>query len=139
MKRYLETLKSEKIIRNYDWKRIKNRKLNMHKLLKNPPRGEEVFVLFGLCTTRENRKQLVKKLRTAPEGNAQLAIQIQRYHNQRPIKKESADHAVALSEYEGKTILSDTARKFKHPISDMVTLAHSLVCMHCLYVLRLFV
>ena len=139
MKRYLSILKSIGAIKRYEWKRMKNRHCNMHKILLNPPKEDEVFVLFGLCTTGENRNQLIKGLTAISAGKATTQEQVRRYHQHVVRKKESTDHAVALSMHKNQLLLSDTARKIKHRVTDMITIARSLVCVHCTYVLRLYV
>ena len=59
---YLMELKKEGHSSSYIWKRKKNRTMNMHKILANPPLNIEIYVLFGLCTTGENRDKLFRKL-----------------------------------------------------------------------------
>ena len=141
MRRYLEILKEENIISSYVWKRKKSKSMSMHKIWKNPPKGNTVYVLFGVCTTGENRQRLIKRLerknKQATPTEAEIQEQIQKYHSYTPVQRETTDHAVAITGEQGALVLSDTGRQKKHRIVDMTVLAYSLVCVYCVYVFEL--
>ena len=142
IRQYLEELRREGHIQRYCWKRKKNRSMNLHKVLANPPINDDIYILFGLCTTGEKREDLIRKLNNVSKKRKRGAIiqeQIQMYHAHRPVKRDSTDHAIAISNDQGRLLISDTARKIKQPITDVTVIARSLICVHCVYVLNLTV
>jgi hypothetical protein len=66
-------LKKEGHFSSYIWKRKKNRTMDMHKVLANPPLINEIYVLFGLCTTGENRDKLIRKLNNVSKKRKRTA------------------------------------------------------------------
>ena len=71
---YLMKLEEEGHISSFIWKRKKSRTMNMHKILANPPLDDEIYVLFGLCTTGENRDQLIRKLNNVSKKRKRTAV-----------------------------------------------------------------
>ena len=138
--RYLLHLKNSHIIKGFTWKRIKPKTATFHTIWNTRPKEDEVYVLFGLCTTGEDREQLIKRIRrvnTLDDNTTTMREKIRVYHNFIVRKREATDHAIAITNTEEGLLISDNARKRKCIIRDMTDLAASLVSFHCLYVLRI--
>ena len=140
--RYLNELKKDGHISSFCLLRKKRNTMNLHKLLLNPPSDDEIYILFGLCTTGERRECLIRKLNNISKKRKRGAVQQEQvhcYHAHYTVERESTYHAVAIANDQGRLLLSDTARKMKQQITDVTVIARSLVCVHCVYVLELVV
>ena len=142
MLRYLRHLKKTDIIKEFTWKRIKARTATFHTVWETPPKEQEVFVLFGLCTTGDDRETLIKRIKRvkregSESGASNMKEQIRVYHNLKVSRRECTDHAIAITSSDKGLQISDNAKKRKCTIQDMTNVATSLVSFHCLYVLRI--
>ena len=111
----------------------------LHKVLANSSLNDEIYVLLGLCTTGEKRDELIRKLnsiRKTRKLGAVIQEQIQCYLAHRPVARESTYHAIAMSNDQGRLLLSDTARKMMQQVTDVTVIARSLICVHCVYILN---
>ena len=138
LQKYLKHLKQANRIKEFKWKRMKAKKATFHTVWNTPPKGTEIFVLFGWCTTGEARQQLIKRIKKAKareNETTKMKEQIRIYHNYNVIKSESTEHAIAIANSEEGLLISDSARKRMYAIEDMTQIAASLVAFHCLYVL----
>ena len=140
---YLRNLKTTGKIEAFVWKRIKASRATLHTIYSTPPKNEEIFVLFGYCTTGEDRDKLIKRIKKVGRENGsdteeeKTKKQIKAYHNFTVKMSECTDHAIAITNSDEGLLISDNAKKRKFVFRDVTDIARSLVRMHCMYVLRM--